>query len=101
LTSETGVNIAGSAEGRHRMGKITILLLLTSAALLLVAFTKGIGLLRGGTDVWSHLYWALAALVGALAANVFAIFHAAQSDRIIRRLRAALERAGIDTTDVS
>jgi hypothetical protein len=83
------------------MGKVTIVLLLTSTVLLVVAFTKGVHLLRGGDDVWSHLYWALAALFGALAANFFAIFHAAQSDRIIRQLRAALERAGIDTTDVS
>jgi hypothetical protein len=83
------------------MGKFTIVLLLTSTALLLVAFTKGIGLLRGGTDVWAHLYWALAALVGTLAANCFAIFHAAQSDRLIRQLRAALDRAGIRLTDAS
>jgi hypothetical protein len=71
------------------MGKVTIVLLLGSTALLLVAFTKGLNLLHGSTDVMSHLYWALAALVGALAANFFAIFHAAQSDRIIRELRAA------------
>jgi hypothetical protein len=72
------------------MGKVTIVLLLGSTALLLVAFTKGLNLLHGGNDVMAHLYWALAALVGALAANFFAIFHAAQSDRIIRELRAAL-----------
>jgi hypothetical protein len=75
------------------MGRVTIALLLTSTVLLLVAFTKGISLVRGGHDVLSHLYWAMAALIGALAANVFAIFHAAQSDRIIRELRATLETA--------
>ncbi|MFQ5667388.1 MAG: hypothetical protein ACE5I7_13300 [Candidatus Binatia bacterium] len=73
------------------MGKVTIALLLTSTALLLVAFTKGINLLHGSHDVLSHLYWAMAALIGILAANFFAMFHAAQSDRIIRELRAALE----------
>src|SRR5262249_35249690 len=65
------------------MGKVTITLLVLSTALLLIAFTKGINLLHGGADVLSHLYWALAALLGALTANFFAIFHAAQSDRII------------------
>ena len=73
------------------MGKVTIVLLLGSTALLLMAFTKGLNLLHGGTDVMSHLYWAMAALLGALGANVFAIFHAAQSDRIIRELRAGLD----------
>jgi len=75
------------------MGKVTIVLLLSSTALLLGAFTKGINILHGGQDVMGHLYWALVALVGALAANFFAIFHAAQSDRIIRELRAALHAA--------
>ena len=70
------------------MGKVTIVLLLGSTALLLVAFTKGLSLLHGSNDVMSHLYWAMAALMGALGANFFAIFHAAQSDRIIRELRA-------------
>jgi len=82
------------------MGKVTIVLLLGSTVLLLVAFTKGLNLLHGGNDVMSHLYWALAALVGALAANFFAIFHAAQSDRIIRELRAARD-AGESVTPAS
>jgi hypothetical protein len=78
-----------------RMGKITIAWLLGSTVLLLVAFTKGLNVLHGSTDVMSHLTWALAALLGVLGANFFAIFHAAQSDRIIRELRAALDaRAG-------
>ncbi len=82
------------------MGRVTIALLLASTTLLLVAFSKGINLLHGGDDVLSHLYWALAALMGALAANFFAIFHAAQSDRIIRELRVALdERAGAPPQD--
>ena len=72
------------------MGKVTIVLLLASTTLLLVTFTKGLNILHGDTDVMSHLYWAMAALLGSLGANVFAIFRAAQSDRIIRQLRAAL-----------
>ncbi len=69
------------------MGKVTIALLSVSTLLLLVAFTKGVDLVRGGHDVMAHLYWAVTALVGAHAANFFAMFHAAQSDRIIRELR--------------
>jgi hypothetical protein len=72
------------------MGKVTIVLLLASTALLLAAFTKGIDLLHGSHDVFAHLSWAMAALVGVLAGNFFAMFHAAQSDRIIRELRAEL-----------
>lgn len=72
------------------MGKVTIGLLLASTGLLLAAFTKGLNLLQGGNNVMAHLYWAMAALVGVLGANFFAMFHAAQSDRIIRELRAAL-----------
>ena len=71
------------------MGKVTIVLLLLSTGLLLVAFTKGLNILHGSQDIMSHLYWALAALLGVLGANFFAMFHAAQSDRIIRELRAA------------
>jgi hypothetical protein len=74
-----------------RMGKVTIVLLLGSTALLLVAFTKGMNILHGSTEVMSHLSWAMAALVGVLGANFFAIFHAAQSDRLIRQLRTALD----------
>jgi len=72
------------------MGKVTIVLLLASTALLLVAFTKGLNVLHGSHDVMSHLTWGLAALLAVLGANFFAMFHAAQSDRIIRELRAAL-----------
>ena len=72
------------------MGKVTILLLIISTTLVLVAFSKGIALVQGGQDVMAHLRWALAALFGVLAGNFFAMFHAAQSDRIIRQLRAAL-----------
>jgi hypothetical protein len=73
------------------MGKVTIVLLFGSTVLLLVAFTKGLNILHGSTDVMSHLSWAMAALIGVLGANFFAMFHAAQSDRIIRQLRAALD----------
>ena len=75
------------------MGRITIIWLLASTVVLLIAFGKGVGIIHGG-DVFSHLYWAVAALVTALGANMFAMFHAAQTDRIIRALRRELERAG-------
>ena len=75
------------------MGKVTILLLIASTTLVVVAFTKGIALVQGGHDVMAHLRWALAALIGVLGGNFFAIFHAAQSDRIIGELRAALDEA--------
>jgi hypothetical protein len=50
-------------------------------------------ILRGG-DVASHLYWAGASLVTVLGANMMAMFHAAQSDRIIRELRRRIENLG-------
>jgi hypothetical protein len=73
------------------MGKVTSLCLLLSTVVLVVSFGKGLGVMRGG-DVGTHLTWALAALVAVLGANVFAMFHAAQSDRIIRALRAELAK---------
>ena len=76
------------------MGKVTSLCLLLSTVVLLVTFGKGMGALHGG-DISTHLTWALATLVAVLGANVFAIFHAAQSDRIIRALRAELEKRTI------
>lgn len=74
------------------MGKVTIALTAISTVVLLVAFGKGMSILHGG-DVGSHLSWAMAALVAALAANFVAMVHAAQSDRIIRELRALLAAA--------
>ena len=71
------------------MGKVTITLTAASTVILLVTFGKGMSILHGG-DVGSHLYWAMAALISALAANLVAMVHAAQSDRIIRQLRALL-----------
>jgi archaellum biogenesis protein FlaJ (TadC family) len=73
------------------MGKVTSVCLLLSTVVLLVAFWKGMSLLHGG-DVGAHLTWAVATLVSVLGANVFAMFHAAQSDRIIRALRRELEQ---------
>ena len=73
------------------MGKVTNLCLLLSTVVLLITFGKGMGVLHGG-DVGTHLSWALATLVTVLGANLFAMFHAAQSDRIIRGLRAELEK---------
>ena len=72
------------------MGKVTIALTAVSTVVLLITFGKGMGILHGG-DVASHLYWAMAALLTALSANFVAMVHAAQSDRIIRQLRALLE----------
>jgi hypothetical protein len=71
-----------------------------STLVVVIAFTKGVNLLYGSRDVQSHLYWAVGALFGSLTANLFAIMHAAQSDRIIRQLRAALTAGGtaIETT---
>ena len=74
------------------MGRVTIALTAVSTGMLLVTFGKGMSILRGG-DVGSHLYWAMATLLAVLAANLIAMVHAAQSDRIIRELRSALERA--------
>lgn len=72
------------------MGRVTIACMTVSSVVLLITFGKGMGLLRGG-DVESHLTWALVTLVTVLAANLFAVFHAAQSDRLIRALRAEIE----------
>jgi hypothetical protein len=71
------------------MGKVTIVLTAISTVVLLVTFGKGMSILHGG-DVASHMYWSMAALLTALAANFVAMVHAAQSDRIIRQLRALL-----------
>jgi hypothetical protein len=73
------------------MGKVTIFFMLVSTVVLLVSFGKGMGVLHGG-DIGSHLTWALTALVTVLGANMLAMFHAAQSDRVIRALRAELEK---------
>jgi len=75
------------------MGKVTITLTAASTVVLLVAFGKGMSILHGG-DVNAHLSWSMAALLTALTANFFAMFHAAQSDRIIRQLRALLAAQG-------
>ena len=71
------------------MGKVTILLAAVSTAVMLIAFGKGIGVLRGG-DVTAHFQWATAALLSVLTANFVAMIHAAQSDRIIRELRRTI-----------
>jgi hypothetical protein len=75
------------------MGKVTIAFTALSTVVLLVTFGKGMSILHGG-DVASHLYWSMAALCTALAANFIAMVHAAQSDRIIRRLRTLLATHG-------
>ncbi len=73
------------------MAKVTIALMLVSTVVMLITFGKGMGILRGG-EVESHLYWAGASLVTVLGANMMAMFHAAQSDRIIREMRLRAER---------
>ena len=75
------------------MGKISIVALVISTVVILVTFGQGIGVLRGG-DVSSHLHWAMATLLCVLAANMMAMIHAAQSDRLIRALRRQMESAG-------
>jgi hypothetical protein len=55
------------------------------------------GLLRGG-DVASHLYWAMGTLLCVLAANVIAMIHAAQSDRLIRVLRQHINETAAEQT---
>ena len=75
------------------MGKVTIALTLMSTVVLLITFGKGMSILHGG-DVASHLYWSMGTLITALVANFMAMVHAAQSDRLIRRLRASLEAHG-------
>ena len=71
------------------MGRVTIILTAVSTVVLLITFGKGMSILRGG-DVASHMYWSMGALISALTANFVAMVHAAQSDRIIRQLRALL-----------
>jgi hypothetical protein len=72
------------------MAKVTITFTAVSTLVLLVAFGQGMGVLHG-SDVGSHLRWAVAALLTTLTANLFSMVHAAQSDRIIRQLRRHLD----------
>ncbi len=74
------------------MGKVTIGATLLSSVVLLITFFKGMLVLRGGAGIMSHLEWSVATLVIVLSANVFAMIHAAQSDRLIKELRAGRER---------
>lgn len=72
------------------MGKVSIALLLASTVLVIAAFVNGLNTVHEGGSVLNHSYWALAALFAVLGANFFTMFHAAQSDRLIRTLRRAL-----------
>lgn len=74
------------------MARVTIFLLLASTAVVIGAFVNGLNTVREPADVLRHSYWGLAALFAVLGANFFALFHAAQSDRLIRALRWELER---------
>lgn len=80
------------------MGKVTIVCAAISTVIVLITFGKGMSVLQGG-DVGSHLTWAMASLISVLGANVMAMFHGAQSDRIIRELRAHLETLGVERSD--
>jgi hypothetical protein len=71
------------------MARVTVASLVISTVVLLVTFGQGMGILRGG-DVSTHLQWAVVALVVVLSANLLAMVHALQSDRIIRSLRSRL-----------
>lgn len=73
------------------MSRVTIVLLLASTAVVVAAFVNGLNTVRAPDEVLRHSYWALAALFAVLGANFFAMFHASQSDRLIRALRHALE----------
>jgi hypothetical protein len=73
------------------MGKVSIFFLLASTAVVIAAFVNGLNTIHDSAGILNHSYWALAALFAVLAANFFAMFHAAQSDRLIRALRDALE----------
>jgi hypothetical protein len=68
------------------MSRVTIALLAVSTGVVLITFGQGLGVMRGG-DLHAHLRWAMASLLTVLTANLVAIIHAAQSDRIIRELR--------------
>lgn len=83
------------------MGKVSILLLLASTAVVIATFVNGLNTVHEPGEVLRHSYWGLAALFAVLAANFFAMFHAAQSDRLIRALRHALstERAAKEPDD--
>jgi len=70
------------------MGRITILLIAVSTAVVLVGFTRGLSSLRAG-DTSAHLFWDMAVFFTVLAVNFVAAIHAAQSDRLIRTLRSA------------
>lgn len=77
------------------MGKVTIFLMSVSTVLILVAYGKGVSILRGA-DVTAHFQWATAALFSVLTANFVAMVHAAQSDRIIRELRRTVAAQAAD-----
>jgi len=72
------------------MGKVSIVLLLASTVVVIATFVNGLNGVHDPAAVLYHSYWALGALFAVLAANFFAMFHAAQSDRLIRALRRAL-----------
>lgn len=71
------------------MARVSIAFSLFSTVLLFVAFGKGISSIHSG-DITAHYEWATAALLSCLASNLMGMVHAAQSDRIIRSLRALI-----------
>ena len=71
------------------MARVTRALALASTLAVLATFGQGIGVLRGGS-LGTHFHLAGVSLCLVLAANFFAVVHATQSERLLRRLRAEL-----------
>lgn len=80
------------------MAWFSVFCLIASSVMVLVTFTKALGGMRAG-DMHSHLQWALWCVLTVLAANVMAIVHARQSDRIIRDLRRRLPADDPESTN--
>ncbi len=76
------------------MTRVTIALMLAGLMALAVAYANGVGIIRGG-GVTGHMYWATGAIFMVLFGDVIAIAHLARAERMIRELRALLERHGI------
>jgi len=76
------------------MTRVTIALMIAGLVALAVAYSNGVGVIRGG-DVVSHMYWSTGAIFGVLLGDVIAIAHLSRAQRMIRELRALCERNGI------
>ena len=81
------------------MTRVTIALCLIALVVLFVAYAGGVGVIHGGSAV-NHMYWATAAVLAAMLANLIAVAHLTRSERIVRRLRALCEQHGIALDDL-